>query len=676
MNLLVPAALIFALIIPIILLFYFMRPKRQERVVGSTLLWQQALQDLQASRPWQRLRITALLLLQLLAAIVIVLVLTRPAIFSNSPISGETVIVLQASASMQATDVSPSRFEQARHMIADFIDTLGPNDHLSLVSMARTPQVLTAISQDKNKLQNALNQARVTNQDADLEQALNLAFSLVQGRANAQIVVIGDGHVLNAQQQLIIPVPVRYLKVGTDAPNVALQALTSRTQQNKLIAFAQVANYSKEKRSLPVELYADNKLVGVQNITLVAGATGSVQWDTVPTNTRSLHARLLFQDVLNVDQEAWALVGSSIQGRVLLVTTGNRYLQTALRLQSNVSLFETTPDKYAKNDTYDLTIFDGFIPPALPAGAIFFINPPKGNHLFGTAGDEIAVSNLSPGNDTLNLLANVNLASIKAIKGSHALKPVVWQQPVINALQTPLLTAGEQDSKRVAVLGFDLHASDLPLQSSFPILIRNLINWFLPPPVSGDAQVTPGLPITIQPWPGTDKVTIVGPDQHSTLVGPPITPYTQTNQTGIYQVTEQVRGQNLQGAFVVNLFNPNQSKLAPAGGLPVLRSSNFTNNDPVVSHELREIWPWVAGALLLILCVEWWLFSRSYRQQAGSRQSGTVGQSRKSTGRLTQWQQRLTERYGIVQKRWLKKLKRTRGKIVGPTTKGKRNANV
>src|SRR5215469_15584264 len=115
MNLLVPAALAFSVIIPIILLLYFMRPRRQERTVGSTLLWQQAMQDLQASHPWQRLRITPLLLLQLLAAIVIVLVLTRPAIFTSNPISGDTIIILQASASMQATDVAPNRFEAARN---------------------------------------------------------------------------------------------------------------------------------------------------------------------------------------------------------------------------------------------------------------------------------------------------------------------------------------------------------------------------------------------------------------------------------------------------------------------------------------------------------------------------------------------------------------------------------
>src|SRR5260370_5378179 len=115
MNLLVPAAFAFSAIIPIMLLFYCMRPKRQEHVVGSTLLWRQALQDIQASRPWQRLRITPLLLLQLLAAIFIVLILARPAIFTNSPISGNTIIILQASASMEAPDVAPTEFESAKN---------------------------------------------------------------------------------------------------------------------------------------------------------------------------------------------------------------------------------------------------------------------------------------------------------------------------------------------------------------------------------------------------------------------------------------------------------------------------------------------------------------------------------------------------------------------------------
>lgn len=667
MNLLVPAALAFSLIIPIILLFYFMRPKRQERVVGSTLLWQQALQDLQASRPWQRLRITPLLLLQLLAAAIIVLVLARPAIFTSSSISGDTIIILQASASMQATDVAPNRFENAKNQIADFIDTLGPSDHLSLITMARTPQVLIANSQEKGQLTTALQHAKVTNQGADLEQALALATSLAAGRANLQVLVLGDGHVQTPDQPLDVPFPVRYLSVGIDVPNAALLALAPRVVQGNLVALAQVANYSHQQRAIPVELYADSRLVSVQTITLPAEASGAVQWGPLPATSRFLHAKLITQDALTVDHDAWAIVGGSLHGRVLLVTKGNTFLETALRLQSNIDLYETTPDKYVTLNTYDLTIFDGFVPPTLPSGNLFFINPNAGTYPFGTVGQETRASHISVGNDTINLLNAVDLGSIHTIRYSHQLTPALWAQPIITAPETPLLIAGENNNTRVAVLGFDLHDSDLPLQPSFPILIFNMINWFLPAPVAGNGQVVAGLPVTVHAWPGTTQVTITSPDQQRVTIGPPVLPFDKTNQTGIYQVTQQIRGVTRTGAFTVNVFDPIQSKLAPTKTLPIANSTNFTTSTNPVPRELREIWPWIAAFLLLVLCTEWWLFSRGYKQQNPVPQ--TRGRYTESTlklvptSRFSALQAQLEERYRVTMKRFTKTVKRTRKRV-------------
>lgn len=619
MSFLVPAALAFGIIIPIILLLYFMRPKRQDRVIGSTLLWQQALQDLQASRPWQRLRITPLLLLQLLAALVIVLILARPAIFLRNPISGDTIIILQASASMQATDVTPNRFEVAKSQIADLVDGLGPNDHLSLISMAHTPQVLIASSQDRGQIMAALQRTRVTNQDADLEQALSLAVSLAAGRTNVQVLVIGDGHVLSPDQTLVLPFPVSYSRIGTDAPNLALLALAARSLQGNMVALAQVANYSHEQRSIPVELYADGRLVNVQTITLGAGASGALQWGPLPPAARFLHARILSQDALSVDHEAWAIVGGSMHGRVLLVTKGNEFLQAALGLQTAIDLYKTTPAKYVVNaGNFDLTVFDGVVPAILPSGGIFFVNPPEGSYIFGKSGPEIRVSHIGPGAGSTDLLANVDLSSIRVLRSSHLLTPASWAQTVVNTPETPLLIAGENDNRRIAALSFDLHDSDLPLQPSFPILISNMVNWFLPPPVAGDGQISPDLPVTVQAWPGADHVTITAPNQQAVTVAPPfpVAPFAQTNTTGIYQVVQQVHSQLKRGAFAVNLFNPQQSRLAPASQLPVAHSSSFSTGNNAVPRVLREIWPWIAALLLLILCLEWWLFSRSYRQQS------------------------------------------------------------
>ena len=618
MSLLLPAALAFGIIIPIIFLLYFMRPKRQERVVSSTFLWQQASQDLQASRPWQKLRITALLLLQILAAIVIVLVLTRPATFISSPIGGNTIIILQASASMQATDVSPSRFEAARSDISNLIDGLGPSDQLSLIAMAKTPQVLIAFSSDRSQLTSALQRAKVTNQNADLEQALSLATSLAAGHTDAQILVIGDGHVLPPDQTLVSSFPVRYLQIGTDAPNAALLALASQTIQGKLVALAQIANYSNQQRSIPVELYADGNLVGVQTAILAAGASGALQWGPLPPTTRFLHARIITQDAMTIDHDAWAIAGGSMHGRVLLVTKGNSFLEASLRLQPNIDLYETTPAKYTNVGNFDLTVFDGFVPSNLPSGALFFVNPPTDSNTFGKSGAEISISHISAGSDNQNLLNQVDLSSIHVVRKSHQLTPAAWMQPIIVTPETPLLIAGEQDNRRIGVLSFDLHDSDLPLQPTFPILMYNLVNWFLPLPVAGNAQVAPDTPVTIQAWPGAERITITGPDQQIVTVAPPfpVATFNNTDTIGIYSVTQITQKQELHGAFAVNLFDPLQSRLTPSARLPISQSTLFDAGSPAVPHVLREIWPWIAALLLLVLCAEWWLFSRSYTKHS------------------------------------------------------------
>jgi hypothetical protein len=672
MNLLIPAGLAFGAIIPIILILYFMRPKRQERIVGSTLLWQRALQDMQASRPWQRLRVTPLLILQLLAAIAIVLILARPAIFTNSPINGNTIIILQSSASMQATDVSPNRFESAKNTIADLIDTMGSGDHISLISMARTPKVLITQSQDKGQLHAALEQASITNQDADLALALTLANSLATTQSGAQILVVGDGHVIKPNQTFVLPIPAHYMSVGTDAPNVALMTLASRNIQNTLTVVAQVANFSHQSRSVPVELYADNFLVGVQTANLPAGASGSVTWTKVKAGTHTLHARLLSHDTMSTDHEAWAIVGSSFHGRVLLVTKGNAFLEAALRLQSNIDLFTIAPDKYSPTMSYDLTVFDGYTPPDLPEGNLLFVNPPDGNYLFGTSGPLSTVSHINVGKDSMHMLANVDLSSIHVVHSSHHLQPALWAETVIDAPETPLLIAGENANRRVAVLGFDLHESDLPLQPAFPILMHNMTNWLLPAPIPGNVSITPGVPLTIQTWPGADRVTIIDPNNQTTVIGPPFpaSPYTKTNTVGVYRVVQHVHGHDLNGTFAVNLFNANQSNLAPAHQLPIANSTNLPENKNAIPRQLREIWPWVAAFLLLVLCAEWWLFSRNYQSQgATSRRTGArTGASPVPTAptrmaaTLTRLQEHIQQRYARFEKQRRKITKRIRGK--------------
>ena len=135
MGILLPAALgLLALAIPIII-FYMLRLRRQELPVSSSLLWRRALQDRTANAPWQRLRRNLLLLLQLLLLLLLVLSLARPFLSQQTVATGNMVVVLDASASMQAIDEQGgvSRFERARHETDALIDGLQGDERMSLV---------------------------------------------------------------------------------------------------------------------------------------------------------------------------------------------------------------------------------------------------------------------------------------------------------------------------------------------------------------------------------------------------------------------------------------------------------------------------------------------------------------------------------------------------------------
>ena len=65
MSFTVPWAFLGLLTLPGVVLLYFLKRKRKEQVVPSTLLWRRAINDLRANSPFQRLRKNLLLLLQL-----------------------------------------------------------------------------------------------------------------------------------------------------------------------------------------------------------------------------------------------------------------------------------------------------------------------------------------------------------------------------------------------------------------------------------------------------------------------------------------------------------------------------------------------------------------------------------------------------------------------------------
>src|SRR5438128_1144849 len=106
--------------------------RRPRMRIPSVLLWPPSTAERRSARPWQRLRNHPLLWLQLLVALLLAIAAAQP--FLPAEASDQRVVVLlDASGSMRAHDISPSRWDAARAAVVDLTRTLGPDQTLSVI---------------------------------------------------------------------------------------------------------------------------------------------------------------------------------------------------------------------------------------------------------------------------------------------------------------------------------------------------------------------------------------------------------------------------------------------------------------------------------------------------------------------------------------------------------------
>src|SRR6266487_3419380 len=195
MNFLAPAAFAFAAAIPVVVLFYLLKRKRVVKLVSTTLLWQQFLAETQASAPFQKLRKNWLLILQIILLTLAVLALSRPYFATKTKPAQLRVVILDASASMQATDESPSRFEKARTEALKWVESLEPADQMVVLLAGANTEVKQSATSEKAALRRALQSCAPSDSPTRLIPALKMAESLVRDRRDAEIHLFSDGAV-------------------------------------------------------------------------------------------------------------------------------------------------------------------------------------------------------------------------------------------------------------------------------------------------------------------------------------------------------------------------------------------------------------------------------------------------------------------------------------------------
>lgn len=592
---------------------YMLRLRRREVVVSSTLLWQKLLRDREANAPWQKLRRNLLLFLQLLILAALVLALARPFFPVSSVISGSTVVLLDGSASMQATDVAPNRFEAAKVEINRLINDLGGDNQMTLIHVGYASTVLVSAASDKTVLRRALAEAQPTTATPNWEAALALAAGAAQGFRDGRIVIVSDGG-LPADLPPLPTTPV-YLPVGESGENLAISALATRATEAGPQLFASVANEGALDRQALFSLSLDGLLYDSRRISVPAGGSATLTWD-LPEGTEAVVAHLSDHegDKLALDDVAYAVHEGGVTNRALLVTEGNLFLEQVFGVLPGVEAFKIGPDSALSAEEFDLVVFDGVpLPNPLPPTDMLIIDPPAGDsagflNVTGLFSDTVAIRLADSPLLQFVDWRDVHIRQAKRVEAA-------WARPLVEAEGGPLLLIGERNGQRIAVLPFDLRHSDLPLQIAFPILMANITSW-LSPGRAFDAPtgLQPGDPVSISPAAATTAVLVEKPDGvvWVTAVTEEALIFPETDQVGLYHVSlRDSAGTQAAGSFAVNLFSPAESAIAPADALNIGQVAVETDDEGHVGQ--REWWPWLLLVALLILLVEWWVHFRGAR---------------------------------------------------------------
>lgn len=300
-----------AVAVPTLLILYFLKLRRRDVEVSTTLLWKQAIQDMQANAPFQRLRRNILLLLQLLALAGALLALAQPEIRGELTPGQELVLIIDRSASMQSTDGSPddprarqTRLDRAKAQALEMVDAMkepglmgSAGDRAMLIAFDTSADILTTFTANKAELRRLINDISATDSPSSFAEAFKLAKAHLRRRIHiddreggkavtfdeqteggALVHLFSDGRIpdlstIRAQRED----QVVYHRVGrSDAWNLGIVSVRAERDFNtpsSVSVFVAVQSTSRRARTVDVQLSLDGRVVAVRPVELPAAQT-------------------------------------------------------------------------------------------------------------------------------------------------------------------------------------------------------------------------------------------------------------------------------------------------------------------------------------------------------------------------------------------------------------------
>ena len=608
-----PLALAALAAIPVILALHLLRPRRRRVIVSTTALWQAALREREGGQGLRRLLRNLSLLLLIGIAAALGIALADPQWLRQAGADSDLVLVLDTSASMQTRAGSGgTRFDLALAEGGRSIDALPRDGRMLIITSGRHAVLRSGFESDRAALRRVLAELRPGDEAGRPREALALARSLIRSRPHARIHFVTDGafdaDVDPASPQLVVRL------VGGPARNVAITRFDLRQEphvEDRFQVLLTVRNYTAGPVRVPAAASLDERELFRRTLELAAGEAQTLVLPFTGQARGQAVARIEVEDDLQADNRAYAAIGPEEALRVLLVSSGNVFLESVLAALPGVELERQEAPMAAELPRlarrFDAIVFDGVVVPQLPPGNYLLIDTIAPGLPFTAAG-EIAQPRIV-GSGASALMRDVDLAAVRVEKanrlaiepGASGLQRLFWSK------ETPLALTLLDAERKLVYLGFDLAHSSFALQPAFPLFVSQSLDWLRPAvePLAA-THVAAGSAYSISLPAGEAQITVQAPSGRSTTLQAHerTARYAATAEAGIHRYA-------IGGApryFAVSLADARESDVTPRWSPPAPHATADAASG--ASQGLEPLWPHLLALALALLAVEWWVFTR------------------------------------------------------------------
>ena len=464
--------------IPIVIL-HLWRVRLRQQSVSTLLFWEQVLAEHRGRTFGLRFRPGLSLFLSLLFLALLAGAVLNPVFSSNQ--AGRTVIVFDNSASMNAVDDGISRFEAAKKTLKQLLASENAQDPIALITAADKPQVVFGFAVQPEMRQKMVEMVQPTNQPKKLEQAIELARTIVRNDDNeARIFVMTDG-CCESVQSLLTANEITFFPVGQPQDNIAITRFLPRRLFADPLGYEvliELANHSDTPKECRLELTLDDQLVDLKPLTLAANSVETQILYARSAQGGILKASLDIADALFADNTAWTTLPARERQKLVLYGMPDFFLTRALQSQQNVEL--SIGEAIVRTDE-TVFVYHQTVPERIPEGNVLIVDPRNDCDLF-TVGEPLESPQVGATNGDSPLMRFVSLENLP-ISGARKIQfPKNTAKPKILAATSegsPFFFHWDRGNEgKITVLSADLNRGDLPLRTAFPIMVSNILDSF------------------------------------------------------------------------------------------------------------------------------------------------------------------------------------------------------